>query len=705
MWRVYLCFLGIVLFSLVILGRAIYIQQYQGKYWRDQAKQQQQRFIEIDADRGTIYSEEGNMLSTSIPFFDIYVDFGAEGLRDKNGKRFKENVDSLSLRLAGYFKDKSTTEYKKELQLQYSKKSRYYLLKHNISFQQFKALRRFPLVRQGKNKSGFIAEVKSKRLNPFGLLANRTIGLSREFIDSDGKIKNSNVGLENTYDSVLKGESGKRLVRFIAGGVYVPVEGYEIEPEQGKDIVTTIDVNMQDIAENALLKVMEENECSHGACLVMEVKTGKIKAIANLGRRTDGTYWEDLNYAIRASEPGSTFKLATMLALLEDKYITLNDQVNLEEGIWKVGKRTVYDSEHHKRTNVTAKQAFEYSSNVGMAKLVLAHYGNNPNKFIDHLKKLQFNKLSGIDLVGETSPIVKSPASKTWSATSLPWMSFGYEVLVSPLQTLMLYNAVANEGKMMRPYLVNEIKQGGIVIRQNSPQVLEENICSEHTLKQLQECLRGVCTEVGGTGYKLFKDAPYVVAGKTGTALVADENRGYADHIYQSSFAGYFPAGDPQYSCIVVVKNKAFAKKYYGAAIAGPVFKEIADKLYALNADKDKQRPLYVSIPDSSDYYYAGSASDMKQVLQTLNMYFSDSSGESEYKSVANVHDQPVMRGQSLVKNSMPDVKGMGLKDVLYVLENKKVKVLAKGRGKVKAQSVQAGMPLAKGQTVVVELN
>jgi cell division protein FtsI (penicillin-binding protein 3) len=586
LWRANLCFLGIVAFSLVILGRVFYLQHIQGNYWRSEAKKQQQRFVETDADRGTIYSEDGNMLSTSIPFFDIYIDFGADGLREKNGKRFTENVDSLSMTLAALFGDKSSVTYKKELQAQYNKKikNRYYLLKNNISFQQYKMLRKAPLVRMGKNKSGFIAEVKNKRLNPYGLLANRTIGLSREFIDSDGKIKNLNVGLEHTYDSVLRGETGKKLVRFIAGGVYVPVEGYEIEPEQGKDVVTTLDVNIQDITENALLKMMQFNECDHGTCIVMEVKTGKIKAIANLGKNDKGEYWEDLNYAIRASEPGSTFKLATMLALLEDGYATLNSKVNLEKGVWQVARRTVYDSERHDKTEVTLKQAFEHSSNVGMAKMVWTNYSKDPMQYISRLRKLRMNQLSGIDLVGETSPIVKTPKSKTWSATSLPWMSFGYEVLVSPLQTLMLYNAVANEGKMMKPYLVNEIRQGGITLKKNEPEILDGAICSERTLNQLKEALAGVCAEEGGTGYKLFIGSPYQVAGKTGTALVANGKRGYADHIYQSSFAGYFPANDPKYSIIVVIKNKPFAKQFYGASVAGPVFKEIADKLFAQQA-------------------------------------------------------------------------------------------------------------------------
>jgi cell division protein FtsI (penicillin-binding protein 3) len=559
------------------------------------------------------------------------------------------------------------------------------------------------LIREGRNKSGFIAEVKSKRLNPFGLLANRTIGLSREFIDSDGKIKNTNVGLEKTYDKLLKGESGSRVVRYLAGGVYVPVEGFEIEPENGNDIITTIDVNIQDIAENALLKMMQENDCAFGTCIVMEVKTGKIKAIANLGRRANGTYWEDLNYAIRASEPGSTFKLATMLALLEDKHVTLNDRVNLEGGKWQVNRRTVYDSEHHGLKDVTVKQAFEHSSNVGMAKLTMNYYSKSPLEFINHLKHLNLHQPSGIDLVGETSPIIKTPKSKTWSATSLPWMSFGYEVLVSPLQTLMLYNAVANNGRMVKPLLVSAVHKNGLPVKKNEPEVIRAEICSEETLKQLQECLYGVCNEEDGTGYKLFQGTPYKIAGKTGTALVANGNRGYSDHIYQSSFAGYFPADNPQYSCIVVIKNKPFAKKYYGALVAGPVFKEVADKLYAMNIENGNHS-LYGVVKDSSSYYYAGAANDMKEVMTTLQMKYKDSVQQNYWSRLYAVNYYPVLNEHSVKKNIMPDVRGMGLRDALYLLENLNLKVKILGRGKVKMQSLEPNAVLSKSQLVTIEL-
>ncbi len=704
LWRVYLCFIGIVVFGFIILGRAIYIQQAQGEHWMSQAKQQQQKVVEIQADRGTIYSEDGSMLSTSIPFFDIYIDFGAEGLREKNGLRFRENLDSLAASLAGLFTEKSVKTYKKELQEGYRKKNRYYLLKRNISFEEYKLLREFPLVRLGRNKSGFIAEVKHKRLNPFGLLANRTIGLSREFIDTEGKIRNTNVGLEKTYDNELKGETGSKLVRFLAGGVYVPVNGYEIEPKHGNDIISTIDVNIQDITENALLKVLQENEATHGTCIVMEVKTGKIKAIANLGRRPDGTYWENLNYAIQASEPGSTFKLATMLSLLEDENVKLSDKVNLEKGRWKYSTRTVFDSEQHGKTDVTVKDAFKFSSNVGMAKLVAEHYVKNPDGFIRHLKRLRLHEKSGIDLVGETSPVIKNTKSKTWSKTSLPWMSFGYEVLISPLQTLMLYNAVANDGKLMRPYLVNSISKGGIKVKSIEPDELEDRICSSETLAALKECLEAVCNEEGGTGFKLFREAPYRVAGKTGTALVANGKRGYADRIYQSSFAGYFPAGNPQYSCIVVIRNKPFAKKYYGGAVAGPVFKEVADKLYAMHVSS-LNYAVTMPAKDSMDYYYAGAAGDLKQVLNQLELDYKDSVSKGDWARIYPVNFSPVVSGRELNNNMVPDVRGMGLKDALFLLENNSIKVVAKGKGRVRTQSIEPGLSIGKNQTILLELN
>jgi cell division protein FtsI (penicillin-binding protein 3) len=667
LWRVYLAFIGIVLLSLIVLGKVFYIQRVQGAYWKGLSDSLHQKFIELDADRGTIFSEDSSMLSTSIPWFNIYVDFGADGLREKNGRRFTANVDSLSLCLSRLFGDQPAAAYRRILWQGYRRADRYYEIAANVSFEKYQQLRHFPLIREGRNKSGFIAEVVDKRLNPFGLLANRTIGLARA--------NAQNVGLERTYDTLLKGEVGRRLVRYIAGGAYVPVEGYEIESQNGKDIVTTLDVNIQDIAENALLHELTSNQAEHGTCIVMEVATGKIKAIANLGLGSDGTYWEDLNYAIRATEPGSTFKLATMLSLLEDKKVSLSDKVLLDGGSWKVAGRTVYDSEPHDNREFTVKEAFEISSNVGMAKLVQSHYNNNPGSFVGHLKKLRLDQPTGIDLLGEATPIVKHPGSRTWSATTLPWMAFGYEVLISPLQTLSLYNAVANNGRMLKPYLVSAVQESGATIKENQPTTLIENICSESTLRELQDCLKGVCKDPEGTAHTLFQHSFYPVAGKTGTALVADGKRGYADHVYQSSFVGYFPADHPKYTCIVVIKNHPFAKVYLGAKVAGPVFKELADKMMSLDPD--------VAAPIPAD-----SATPVNGLLAS-----------SPQSAVT-----PGVTGVTPA-HGVPDVKGMGLKDALYLLESGNLRVAVRGSGKVRMQSLEPGSEYKKNEVITIQLD
>ena len=669
-----------------IFAKAFYIQNAEGAYWRSLSDSLHLEYREMDAERGTIYSEDGRMLSSSIPFFDIYLDFGAEGIQEKNGERLKQNIDSLAFHLSLIVGEKSPLDYKRELMDVFNRQDRYHLLTKNIDFNQYQQLRGIGFIRKNKNKNGFIFIEKEKRLTPFGLLANRTIGLSREYLDSSGNLVTKNVGLEKTYDSLLKGVTGKRLVRRIAGGAFVPVEGSEIEPDNGKDISTTLDINIQDIAEQALLKVMSENECTNGTCIVMEVKTGKIKAIANLGRQTDGSYAEDLNYAITRSEPGSTFKLITMLSALDDQFINLSSHVNIEGGKWEYGGRTVWDSERHNRTDVTYQQAFELSSNVGMAKLAVNFYGRNPSKFISHLEKLQLNRPSGIDLIGESRPSIPRPGDKFWSNVSLPWMGFGYSVAISPLQTLMVYNAVANQGKMMRPYLVNAIMKDGAIIKEFKPTVINDSICSQQTLRQLKACLEGVV--VAGTAKSIYS-AQFPIAGKTGTAQVANGNKGYTEHIYQSSFAGYFPLDRPKYSCIVVIKNKPFAAKYYGAQIAGPVFRTIADKLYTIDKDLYKYYK-HPAVVDTFKQSATGKTTDFRLIAKQLQTKKSDTSLTFSSNNVST--------------GIMPALKGYGLKDALEILESEHIQVIVNGKGKVNGQSIPAGMPLQKGQTVYLNL-
>jgi cell division protein FtsI (penicillin-binding protein 3) len=700
-WRVNLVFLGILLFGLFIIGKAAYIQQAEGDYWKGLSDSIHLKYQKLDADRGTIFSEDGSMLSSSIPFFDVRIDFSAQGLREKSGKRFLENLDSLSITLASVFNDRPAALYRRELQQGYNSRERYHLLKRNISFREYQALQQFSFIRAGSNKSGFIFEDREKRLTPFGLLANRTIGLARTYLDSRGRVVNKNVGLELAYDDVLTGLSGRRLVRRISGGAFVPVEGSETEPENGKDIRTTLDINIQEIAHRALLRQLEFREATYGTCIVMEVKTGKIKAIVNLGRQPDGSYYEDLNYAIMGTEPGSTFKLATMLAVFEDGFVQPETEVDLELGVKKVGGRTIYDSERHGRTNVTVKQAFELSSNVGMAKLVMAHYGSNPIRFVEHLKKLGLSAPTGIGLMGETKTVIQTPGTSSWSASSLPWLSFGYNVKLTPLHTLMLYNAVANGGRMMKPYLVNAIMRDGQELRAFSPEVVRESICSPETLEKLRSCLEGVVTN--GTA-KIIKSPLYSIAGKTGTAQVANGNKGYKDHIYQSSFAGYFPADNPRYSCIVVIRNKPHAKAYYGSLVAGPVFREVADKIYAVDV---KAQPWYAAtpVPDSSQFRWVGSGKDLRLLQQRMGLIAQDSAGKSGWAVLSNDGNGPVRRSMPITQGVMPSVQGMGLRDAIFLLENLRLKVVPVGSGRVKAQSVEPGTPIINGQTITLEMS
>ena len=695
LWRVYLSFIGIVLLSFIVLGRAFYIQKFQGDHWRSMSDSMHQKIVPLEAERGTIYSEDGQMLSTSIPFFDIYIDFAAEGLRDKKGKRFIENIDSFSYVLSRFFRDKSQATYKKELKLAYSKKDRYYLLKKGLSFEQYKFFREFPLVRLGRNKSGVIAEVKSRRLNPFGLLARRTIGLSRE--------NAQNVGLERTYDTLLKGTKGTRLVRFIAGGVYVPVEGYEIDPENGKDVITTLDVTMQDIAENALMKMVVQSESQYGTCIIMETKTGKIKAIANLGAGKNGTYDENLNYALQTTEPGSTIKLATLLAVLDAGSSKVDDLVEVgSAGHQYVGVRNVEDAERSPKPVLTVKECFAHSSNVGMSKLAYKAFANNPDAFKKYLNKFQLDKKTGLGLIGEEAPVLPRWKRNKEGLHAMLTMSFGYAIEVSPLHTLMLYNAIANDGKLMKPYLVNSVKNNGVVVQEFAPVVLDENICKPEVVLAARQCMEAVITE--GTAKAVFAGSTFLVAGKTGTAHVAGGKVKYHDGVYQASFVGYFPADQPEYTCIVVIKTRPHAPMHYGGQLAAPVFKEMANKIYAMYVQKKRLVPVLFDV-DSLQHIYAGHVIDVKNVFSELDIKYKDSANNKPWAVINAYNGNAVVRSNIVSKKKMPDVRNMTLRDALYVLENLNLKVTLQGRGKVLMQDVLPGASINKNQKVTLLLN
>ena len=662
-----------------------------------------QRFIPLTAERGTIYSEDGQMLSTSIPTFDIYIDFNADGLREKKGKRFFENLDSFAISLSNYFGDKTYRDYKKELQVAYKNNERYYSLKKKLSFEDYKVFRDFPLVRQGRNKSGVIVEVNTKRLTPFKLLANRTIGLSREHIASNGKAKKQNVGLERSYDTVLNGHDGQRLVRFIAGGTQIPVEGSETDPVNGKDIYTTLDVNIQDIAETALMKMMLQCEGPYGTAIVMETQTGKIKAMANLGRQKDGAYWEDDNYALRATEPGSTIKLATLLSVLEKGTSSLSDVMEIgSAGRAQVGNKIVTDAERSPKPFLTAQECFAHSSNIGMSKLTLKAFGKKPAEFKEYLHRFHLDVRSAIDLTDVPKPMMAPLDQKGSAEGNMLWMSFGYGIQVSPLHTLTLYNAVANNGRMVKPYLVNSIQSDGILHKQFHPTVLEEKLCKESVIRDARASMEMVVTE--GTARRAFAGMPFAVGGKTGTAHVADGRIKYDDGVYQATFVGYFPADKPQYTCIVAIRTKPHDPFHYGGLLAAPVFREIATKIYSMYVER-KNPSIYTAEKDSNAYFYAGQARDIKKVYNSMNVSYTDSSGQNTWTKVYAGNDKPVMKANNIRQQMMPNVRGMGLKDAVYLLENMGVKIAVKGKGKIISQSVAPGTVLAKGITVMLELS
>ena len=695
LWRVYLSFIGIVLLSFVVLGRAFFIQKVQGDHWRSMSDSMHQKIVPLEAERGTIYSEDGQMLSTSIPFFDIYIDFAAEGLRDKNGKRFTENIDSFSFALSRFFRDKSQATYKKELKLAYNKKDRYYLLRKGISFEQYKLFREFPLARLGRNKSGIIVEIKPRRLNPFGLLAKRTIGLSRE--------NAQNVGLERTYDTLLKGTKGTRLVRFIAGGAYVPVEGYEIDPENGKDVITTLDVTMQDIAENALMKMLVQSESQYGTCIVMETKTGKIKAIANLGAGKNGVYDENLNYALQTTEPGSTIKLATLLAVLEAGSSKVDDLVEVgSAGHQYVGVRMVTDAERSPKSVLTVKECFAHSSNVGMSKLAYKAFANNPDAFKKYLNKFQLDKRTGLGLVGEEAPVLPKWKRNKEGLHAMLTMSFGYAIEVSPLHTLMLYNAIANDGKLMKPYLVNSVKNNGVMVEEFSPVVIDENICKPEVVLAARQSMEAVVTE--GTGKIVFAGSTFPVAGKTGTAHVAGGKVKYHDGVYLASFVGYFPADEPEYTCIVAIKTKPHAPLHYGGQLAAPVFKEVATKIYAMYVQKKSLVNAQINT-DGLEHVYAGQVKEVKNIYSELDIQYKDSANKKIWGIVNSNNGNTIVRANIVSKKKMPDVRNMTLRDALYVLESLNLKVIVQGKGKVFMQDVLPGNSINKNQKVTLLLN
>lgn len=693
--RLIIIFVIFVASMLLVVGQIFSLQFIQNEKWETKLAKYESAEREVKADRGDILDCEGRLLAGSIPSYKIYMDMRAGGL---TSKLFYANIDSLSISLSHLLRDKSSKQYKKDLQSAYRNGKRYYrVTRKRLTYVEYKKLKEFPLYRRGKNTSGLIAEKYDERKLPFGVLAARTIGSFNPTEDRGV------VGIENAYNEYLKGVSGTEIRKKVSG-TWIAIK--EIEPVPGKNIKTTINVDIQDIVETALLKQMEAYQPEFGTAIVMDVKSGDIKAIANLGRTSNNKFSEKYNYAIgELMEPGSTFKLASFMVALEDGVINLEDTVDTGNGKYKYYDRTLSDSHKGGYGKITAREVFEYSSNIGISKIIYQNYKDNPEKFIDRLYAMSLNEPLNMGIKGERTPYIKYPGNDSWSGISLPWISIGYEISLLPLHTLTFYNAVANNGKMVRPRIVSDIMQQGKSIKEFKPEVINPSICSRSTLKQAQELLEGVVQN--GTAKNLNK-SHLQIAGKTGTARIAQNSGGYGKngmHKYRASFCGYFPADNPMYSCIVLVESPSL-KGIYGNVVAGTVFREIADKIYAQSYDMSMKNEQVAEmtefdVPVSQDGY----REEILEVYSQLETQVEDLGRNADWVETYNRNIHVELKDQVIQQNIMPDVKGMGAKDAMFLLENQGLKVNMKGFGKVKYQSIPKGTRIRKGTHVKIELS
>jgi cell division protein FtsI (penicillin-binding protein 3) len=703
LYRVYAVLVVIVIVAAAIFTKAFKISVTEGEKWRSEGEELYIKEVPLEAERGNILTEDGSMLATSMPFFDIAFDPNSSAIDTAGWNR---HIDSLSYCLATFVNPEYTPGGMKEYLIEQKRLGkRYVIIKKDATLAERDMITKFPLFNLGQFKGGLIVNQKYNRERPFRLLANRTIG----YVSGD----TISVGLEGSFDEFLRGEAGTQLMYRVGEGMWIPLDNLaKIEPRVGKDIVTTIDINLQDIAENALAKAMVRHQAENGVAVVMEVKTGAIRAIANLGWTRQGQLWETYNTAIgAATEPGSTFKLASVLALLEDGYIDLEDSVDIEQGRTMYFDAELQDAYPHTLNNVTVKQAFEMSSNVGISKLVQQYYGkkNNADRYVKRLQDFFLTKPTGIEIDGEPEPFFKKPYSsdEDWSGTTLPWMAIGYELTITPLQLLAFYNAVANDGVYMKPYIVTEVQQYGETVKRFPVTKVEGRIASKKAIEKVKLMLEGVVDSVWGTAYALRSDR-YRFAGKTGTAQLGYQRLENKTQVrgYQASFAGYFPADNPVYSCIVLI-SKPKEAGIYGGQVALPVFREIADKAMATKLELypvinlGRQVALENSkLPD----FDGGYLPDLKKILGELDIpYYNRAEGDwAVLRSEAPDSLKLLMR--PVEDKIVPNVLGMGLRDAFYLLENRGLKVQFNGSyGKVRQQSVKPGTRAA-GQTVYLRL-
>ncbi len=659
--RLYLVAVGLLLMGAAVVVRLVDIQLVEGDKFRNLALSQTEKMFTIEPNRGNLYSEDGSLLAASVPKYEIRFDAKTVSEAD-----FQKYVGALSDSL-GKLMDRPSSHYRQLFRKARANGERYRLVARDVNYLDYIRIKGFPLFELGPYRGGFIESHRVVRVYPLGEMAARSIGYER--VDENGYY--TRVGLDGAFgETYLRGREGKRLKQKIAKGQWKPV-GLDniVEPVDGLDVVSTIDVNIQDIAHHELLAQLEKYKADHGCVVVMETRTGEIKAISNLGRTSKGTYYEKLNYAVGEShEPGSTFKLMSLVAALEDKVVDTSTVIDTQKGRYGIYDRVVRDAKWGGYGTISMGKAFVVSSNTAFAKVIHENYKARPQQFVDRLRNMGLHRKLDLPIIGEGEPVLRYPGDKGWSGISLAWMSHGYEVSLTPMQTLAFYNAIANDGKMLKPRLIKEVREGNRVVKRFDKEVINPSICSQQTVEVVQQLLKEVVEKKYGTGHGLYSKN-FSMAGKTGTTQKNYVDKDPDKLAYISSFAGYFPADDPKYSCIVVIHEPDKKIGIYGADVSGPVFKSMAQKIHAISPMVDEVDPDALESPRLDREY---------------REYF-------------------VMSQQN--HGQVPDVMGMSGMDAISLLENLGLQVEIHGHGKVRKQSVVQGTSLEQVKKIVLELS
>ncbi len=704
--RAWLIFAIGTFFGVLILGQLMWIQIDPSDRWNAQQGRHLPQPRTIEPIRGQILSADGHLLATSVPQYALHWDPSVVASDD-----LAAEIDGLCAALGSTFPTKSASDYKRLLsEAMRTQSSRYVPVVGRMTYAQKKRVENFPFIGSySRNKSGFIFTEKPRRSQPFAPLASRTIGIFRANAEH-------RVGIESAYDSALAGQPGIQLQRRIHGGLWIPAsDDFMVEPISGLDVVTTIDLRTQDVATESLRNQIQKNKAEWGCAVVLEVASGDVVAIANFSRNPEtGHCIEDYNHAVgKAVEPGSTFKLASMLALLERGSAHPTDTLETGDGSFKPsrGCGKMEDSSHDEGGygDLQLEEVFERSSNVGTAMAVSAAFGDNPQRWLDALHNLGIGQKLGISIAGEGTPAIhRKVGDGRWSGCSLTSMSIGYEVEMTPLQTAAFYNAIAADGRLIRPRFVQALASGGETVQTFDTHVIKERIASRGSLAAVKKMMTAVCAPGGhGTASEIFENRAYSVAGKTGTARAAGPG-GYRGH--RASFAGFFPADNPKYTIVVVVNRPE--GDYYGSSVAAPVFRKIADHLFSTQPElryggDAPQLARVPQLPTSMD----GDAAALKTVYAGLGMAWSDDasssddgSSEAAWVSVKTETDRVALNSRQIDDATVIDVRGMSLRDAVALLEGQGLRVKVSGRGTVRQQSIRGGDPLRRGVTIELEL-